>query len=379
MAVTSQGINLVRSMASFINCLFTNWHSVDGRAVYADKSNVTFSDISVFSYNIASNSGGVLRAKYSTVNFSGTSTFLENEAGVAGAGLYSFESQILFNGSCTFKLNQAGTGGGVYVERSTLRILNRTLFSEDFGDRGAINGEINFINNIAHNGSGGALYAPRSTMDCEGNINFINNSAENGAGGGIYIVDSTLQSSGNITFAKNHAGQEGGVYAIDSITNITGSCSFQENTATDGGGMALEESDLGKGTKLVLHSPVTINLEGNRAISKGGGLLFISSNAQCKVEYESCFFRIEGNSFLNAQLNLTQNSAGQAGTVLYGGFFMEYCYIKMNNIVRLSTYNRYFDKLNISYSKDKTISSFSSDPVKVCFCNDNYTRHPRQH
>ena len=91
------------------------------------------------------------------------------------------------------------------------------------------------------------------------------------------------------------------------------------------------------------------------------------------IPREKCFFQLTGqtpSNDLEAQLLFKNNSAGDAGSVLYGG--------AINNceLTGLDSYHsgRVFDKL-VYYEDDDTTSSISSDPFRIRLCEDNNPNH----
>ena len=121
----------------------------------------------------------------------------------------------------------------------------------------------------------------------------------------------------------------------------------------------------------------TVHWENNHA-NLGGAIYVLTANpfifctkTQITIlPREKCFFQFLGqnlSSGLDVQFVLKNNSAYDAGSVLYGG--------AIDNCDQY-TYNsagKVFDKV-VHYEADNTASRISSDPVRICLCNLN--NHP---
>lgn len=254
-----------------------NTASQDGGAIYVSSgASLTFSgNNSVITANTVSDgNGGAIFASgdKATVTVSGTGAeFSSNSAGNGhgGAILAGGRAQVSIGGGAKFTDNTSYRGGAIYLARSTgtatsLRLTGSTAI--DFSgntasqDGGAIYAdtkcvitvqpEVNFSQNIAMNGSGGALWTSEASQLPEGTLNFTGNSASHtssqpkteGSGGAIYVGGSassstTLGNTRKYTFTGNSATRYGGALctyssdvAFDTYT-VT-----EKNTALLGGG-----------------------------------------------------------------------------------------------------------------------------------------------
>ena len=153
-------------------------------------------------------------------------------------------------------------------------------------------------------------------------------------------------------------------------------------------------------SKMTLVSPLLVNFSKNKAGTNGGAIFFtdpISTSycnqtderfelGYCKSPTEiilvpckkltSCFLELKVDTHVSSNdslvLKFIENSAGEAGSVLYGGQ-LDYCklFIESGNEIR------YDDSpiecfRNISYieNDDNITAEIASDPVLICFCND---------
>ena len=169
----------------------------------------------------------------------------------------------------------------------------------------------------------------------------------------------------------------------ESLLNLTGLIRFVKNSAQRGGAMVFYGA-----SKLLLSDPLQIEFIKNQANYTGGAIhsefqTTISSN-QCEdpntlADREMCF--IELSSKTNINLNFYENTAGDAGTVLYGGA-LDSCKLYTGGGVRdscgnivMGSYSKYPTNTIRSISNittsDNLTSDISSDPLKVCICEDD--------
>ena len=406
--VTFSGITMFRD----------NTADISGGAIYCSNSILVIQDNSTFSKNrattllteVISGGGAVFIMQGSYANISGFSHFVGNgpvrEENFLQGGVFKvFNSTLNIQGHGVFTGNSGTFAGAIGAVDANISLQGSMTFSSNryagcislFRSRLSCNGEVNFTNNeiIVAEGFGSAIFSENSTISLSGRITFSRNTALNGVGGAMFTFNSNTHFRGEILFADNHAAGDiggalcidrsslicdgnitfagnladyrgGGVYAIDSTITITGSSSFAQNMAVEGGGMGLEGN-----SKLVLMSPVNINFYRNQAETNGGAILFLdtSSIAQCQnisVEQIDCFFRIDlDDSSTGIRLNFTENTAGSAGRILYGGS-LQLCRVRVNGKQIQTDSLQYLQ--SISTFEGGGSSDITSDPLKVCFC-----------
>ena len=131
-----------------------------------------------------------------------------------------------------------------------------------------------------------------------------------------------------------------GLMAYTSNFYIRGSSNlFAHNKNRFGGGAHITSNSL-----MILDGPDTaVHFEGNIALQQGGAI-YVSSN------YYNCFFHTYYN---NTRLTFTNNTAGEAGSAIYGNFF----YNCPAEVVK-------YEDMNNSYPV------ISSPPVRICVCID---------
>ena len=362
---------------------FVNNSALQGGAVCAEtNTSLTFIGTSVFSDNSADWTGGAIYMEINIVlTFSGTNNFINNSAnghfsngGAIGTSVFG-NAVLIFNGTNNFTGNSANYCGGVISTyfNTSLTFIGTTGFSNNSANDvgGAINvenktllkftGISDFITNKAP--SGGAI----STRDYvvitfTGTINFISNSAIQG--GAISANrNSKLTFDGNISYtnnghdstnADNKVSRGGAIYlALNSTFSIlphTTVC-WENNHATLGG--AIYVSDVNPLTYCTLIAP------------------FLAAY----VPREECFFQLPGqnlSSGIDVQLVFKNNSADNAGSVLYGGA-IDNCKLHVTGLDLNYRSDDMFDML-VQYEADtdnSTTSKISSDPLHVCGCNNN--------
>ena len=399
---------------------FINNSADHGGAIYTSYNTVlSFNGISTFSNNSAEGGiGGAIYMLYKKISFNGTNNFTGNSAYYGGA-MYT-TGVISFNGISNFISNSAGySGGAISTSRSTVLSFNGTNnFINNFIHRrgGAIytsertvlsfSGTSNFINNSASNkGQGGTVYANYNTeVTFSGTNNFINNSAgfggtlltqnyavinfngannffnnsahyyDDGDGGVMYMYDHSIVSlNGMSNFNNNTAGADGGaIHALDNAAvYFNGSNNFFNNLAEKGGALYLNKS-----TFSILPN-ATVLWENNHA--KLGGAIYVDdqsnpfvycTQANICTRKDICFFQLPGQNLsnpINVQLVFKNNSADDAGSVLYGGAIDNCTFTGMGSYSSGEVFN-----MLVYIDNDNTNSSISSPTFRIRPCENNH-------
>ena len=312
-----------------VNCSF---HDNNATALAVNNTDITLAGNTEFKHNRACGDfvpGGAIIALGSNLTFTGSTTLLDNSAISRECVLVNSDSFIV--------------GGGAIVT------LNNTVIS--------FSGTSNFIGNLAGDGGGGgAIYAGyNNVLSFSGTSNFINNSAY--LGGAIYMgIDSKMTFTGTIYFSNNGA-------KIDTQTRYT-----------NGGGIFMR-----LGSTLSILPNTTVYWENNHATL--GGAIYVENASPfsvCKsieslIIKEECFFQLPGQNLstgVDVQLVFKNNSADVAGSVLYGGA-IDNC--ELTHGLGLYSSGEVFD-MTVHTDNDNdynTTSSISSDPFKICPCENN--------
>jgi predicted outer membrane repeat protein len=290
----------------------------------------------------------------------------ENE----GGAITAFQSMLQLNGSLTFTNNSAKSGGAVHLTESTINIGN---------------GDVTIVNNTAKS-TGGGIYLYRSQLFCKENctLDIIGNEASE-KGGGIHAIGSTISVHADyketfLQFVENSANNGGGIcFEVDSklyiMKNVSKyptedlfKVSFIRNTAMYGGAIHVADStyfkicestsQYGKPRSSIIHSK--------------------SSNAECFFQVLVLTLGVVPN-LTSVNIGFTENYASIAGADLYGGLLdrctanaFTFLYYKVNrtdNVENNLTISgvSYFGTIS---NTQRDNDSISSDPVRVCFCQN---------
>ena len=212
-------------------------------------------------------------------------------------------------------------------------------------------GRCYFINNTKHTGTVYLKYKSSLSFDRESDVKFIGNKVEwanvilasesmmtfqqtaelveneGKVGGAIALFDSSQLHFGaksNVTFLRNYAQQYGGGIVVDHSTMVVeqeARIEFTENKAYNGSTLALQNR-----ARIMLISHCQITFIGNQA-QQYGGALHIEKPAKSYILNRHlyriiCFFELpkECSSHATPNLTFSNNTAGSAGSSLYGGW-----------------------------------------------------------
>ena len=388
-------INVVLTLNGTNNFTHNSVKRYDGGAISTSNGVLTFNGTNNFINNSANNKGGAISTSNGVLTFNGTNNFINNSANNNSGAISTSNGVLTFNGTNNFINNSANNNSGA------ISTSNGVL---------TFNGTNNFINNSANN-KGGAISADFNTsLIFIGTTGFSNNSAYD-HGGAIYVKRKTLLKFIGITdFITNKAPSGGAISAHEYvIITFTETISFISNSALQGGAIvANRNSNLtfdghinftnnghdnnnadnldshGGAIYLALNSTfsilphTTVCWENNHATL--GGAIYVSdiypliycTPIAAYVPREECFFQLPDQNLsngLDVQLLFKNNSADNAGSVLYGG---EVDNCKLNGL-KSSGSGDVFDML-FQYEADTvntTASKISSDPLYICVCKNN--------
>ena len=347
------------SSLSFIgsNGFILNSADVNGGSIYTDtNSSLSFIGTNDFILNSAGFDGGAINSETnSSLSFSGTTHFSHNSAWFGGAINTETNTSLSFSGNSHFSHNSALFGGVINAETNTYL---------------SFSGTTDFSHNSASDG-GGAIYADNVTLKFTETTNFFNNTASSYYGGAIYVADNTrLSLNGTSSLTSNFAVQGGAIFAYESTLTLSGNISFVSNghdtEDSRGGALYMYISS----TFSILPN-TTVRWENNHA-NLGGAIYVYDANPYIyctAVPKQKCFFQLPGQNLhrgLDVQIVFKNNSADTAGSVLYGGA-IDNCTL---NGLESNSSGEVFDKL-FQYERDNTTSSISSDPFRICPCENN--------
>ena len=352
-----------KSMILTNNITITQNSAIKKGTLYFIESNAMFTHNMIVSDNV-----GSLFFFYSNAVFRGTtiidsSTSKEVELTTSdGGAVTAFQSTVDFEGLSILRDNSASKGGAIYASSSKLYVHGST-----------------FISNNSAWGSGGGIYLYQSELNCEGKSNLIllgNNAIDRG--GGIHAISSTITAESKFSVSMN-------AYSGSIVKLINNSA------ARIGGGICLENNAKVKVLNLkeisYLNKVYTFEFQGNSA--EYGGALYVaddttsgtcaSASYQIHSTVTECFLQvpqlisvawIETINKLNVHIHFMNNHARMRGSIIYGGLLDRCTQNPFNEIeTNLNTTNglQYLMEISNVNSTD----SISSDPVRVCFCNND--------
>ncbi|HBA83294.1 MAG TPA: hypothetical protein DCZ95_04285 [Verrucomicrobia bacterium] len=190
-----------------------------------------------------------------------------------GGGLDIRSSSIVTADACHIFENRClGYGGGVFVDESSLTLLNTMVYSNAARSQ-------TFPSTMA--GRGGGIAVLNGTLRLTSASPVFTNEA-NGLGGGIYSSGgTTLVSHSSVYIVDNVASNGGGLYIDDGYLSVNNGADIGGNTAEAlGGGVALVNGSLGvfqaPGTTIGLNDGLTG--ENQATNGNGGGVAAIDSS-----------------------------------------------------------------------------------------------------
>ena len=156
-----------------------------------------------------------------------------------------------------------------------------------------------------------------------------------------------------------------GITAVHSNIVLEGNITLRNNSAFNGGGMVMCDNSI---LFFNLSTKVEVHIENCYADNFGGG---IYAEFECSQAIPPCFFQL---SYLpenpNTLFFLHNNTANKAGTAVYGGA-VDTCF-QFESSTNGTNKTTFFDHLfNITPAAENNLSNISSNPVKVCFCDQS--------
>ena len=275
-----------------INSTFTNNSAKSGGVIMTPTSSTFNISHSKFMNNSAISRGGVIQASiYSESSFYlKNSIFTYNVAYFSGGVMSTSGASLITITSNTFRSNTAAQGGVVQGSGKSLFTINDNMFVRNAAKLGGVmmtsgNSSFNITDNIfAHNFaySGGVMEISTTLLFTVASCTFMGNGAQDG--GVIQITYTSHLTIDDCVFAKNVA-VSGGVILnrYDSTFTITRS-TFTNNSATDHGGVINYNSiTYGNLKKSYINNSTFIS----NSASHGG---VISLSGECSINVSSNTF-----------------------------------------------------------------------------------------
>lgn len=284
----------------------------------------------------------------------GNLVFMENEC-------LEFSYLIVFNNTMR--------NGSIYlvnnhIEKKSVLLSSRggkLIMTEDSG--------FTIENNIANNAFSVMLFSSNITFD--GQVSVRNNSISHFAV--FNFFNSEIRFLGSLVVVNNSA-QSGGLNFDKSMLTFIGESSFYDNRGINGGAITLISS------LMMVLATTRVEFMRNKAKQFGGAICILKPKQSyvcdaLQITTASCSIQVFDNESKNncQHFNITfsENEAGVAGNAIYGGrtgacmpsdddTFCSDCSFPETN--HLYTYHGMNDSSDLS--------SFSSDPTRVCFCDN---------
>ena len=154
---------------------------------------------------------------------------------------------------------------------------------------------------------------------------------------------------------------------IDSEFTVNGTLIFEGNRAYTGAAMLFAQNSY-----LKLSENSLVVFRNNRAATTGGAIHIISTerfyvavDGGVKADSFRCFLKVSG-VYTESRLIFKNNTAMQGGDILYGGSLERACTVHSSKTLCKSCLQRF---KNIStFIPNNSLSSITSDPSRVCFC-----------
>ena len=225
-------------------------------------------------------------------------------------------------------------------------------------------------------------YLMYTELFCESADVYISNSV-------FYIarataIKSSVVLNGNVMFSNSKTSRDGGAMLLVSSSLVIQEFSiitFAGNSATYGGALFIDQS-----SSVNFISPSNVSFINNFA-SLSGGAIYFQSAIPSQYVRANCFFHINATigSISDVHIYFEGNFAGEAGSALYGGN-IDNCSLECSTMpypyhdICITSSGKVFDMIMDIGPHDNSTSLISSDPTKVCRCNQSYplncTVHP---
>ena len=367
-----------------------------GGAIHLTNNTVlTFHGTNNFINNSARNDGGAIFASHSAVlTFTGTNNFIDNHVnnGDGGAIRTSPDAVLSFNGTNKFTGNLAKFGGAIDAESNVLvTFIGASVFSNNSAglSGGAISiatnvvltfdGTYKFISNSAKY-RGGAIFAIENILLMFTGTNVFSNNIANAVGGAIYAaIDISSSFTGTSNFSSNFAMRGGAILAyFNSTLTFDGDISFINNGHNANSGLIRGGAMyLSIRSTFAILPHTTVCWENNQA-TLGGAIYVADVNPfiYCTpitpyIPREKCFFQLHNQNLSNGldiKLTFKNNSADDAGSVLYGGAIDNCKLTDLDSYSSGDVFNMLFHNNDTDYN---TTSKISSYPFRTCLCKNN--------
>ena len=430
-ALTGGVLHAKESSVLIYGSKFLSNRALLGGALHIIEDSLAVINRCTFELNRADSRGGAILVRTNSNIRLSDSTFFRNVAVEKGGVLFSQFSKIFASGRLNIEQNRGGNGA-IYMTNSFAEFTGNLIFTNNRQSFFAYSSEISFVGESFFEGGasdvedeGGALTAFRSTLKTAGNFSVLNNRGHKG--GGILLTESFLFLHGECTFLNNSVNDSGGaVSAQKSNIQFSGHTVIQGNEARIGGGVFLGRSSIeyrsnflsfinntahSKGGGVYFDQTSTLHIvkekmecendmwycvtnpdewllltfDGNSA--KQGGALYVNDNyadtcysggthecSECFIQTVAAYVRCSDWNSTEpnfANINFVNNTATDNGSLLYGGL-LDRCRVDAYAELKPKFGDNPFGYFEGMCRTAISGTEVSSDPVRICFCDDNY-------
>ena len=300
--------------------------------------------------------GAEILARHSKVELYGSNSFTDNLCTHSSKSALVLNScSVIFYGKTTFLRNKGRYGAAIYSENSALNFQGHTIFLENEAECG---GALLLYKNVS------------MTVGQLAEIRFVRNHAQL-LGGAVYARDSQIimKNGGNLSFVEN-VGYDGGALAMvdGSVINfeVQSQMTFLKNHAQHYGGAIYYEDDYKTDIDLQLFQTDHDRLH--------GCVYRLAISAVSRNNFSTIF----DYTLAHIATEFYNNTAGSAGTAIYGGW-VDLCKFHIyyskelfswKSVYRNVKKTSVFDNLFQFHQHTQQLSLISSNPTRVCVCTN---------
>ena len=293
-------------------------------------------------------------------------------------------SQIMFNcaqngGGGIFLLNKGFTGtsrnfGTFDIEDIESNTRMAIYFTDIIGNKGNVGSGLNLQGGFNYSYSN--CERPHSGAVWLRNVSIYANSINEATmhyGAAAVHVDFIHQLVLEDTRFYNNLG--GGVYANNSDVFLIGKVCFEYNFGHSGGAIQLDSytlfNDCGSESYTAFLQLMSLSdtiIANNRALEYGGGI----GVSERRSGPSFCFYQIQDiHNDPHGSIEMKGNHADVAGDNIYGISTMQ-CQLYVNNYYEKTIVPKRIEFESVFKGLYSTLSSVSSTPYRVCFCNKGF-------
>ena len=345
-------------------------------------THITITDSTISNNTVAFGGGLLISAVAGTHNnvTITNSTFINNIIGIIGGGLYIGLADTYSTVAITdskFANNAVGTGGGLFIystiyTHSSITITDSIFTNNTVGGDGGglylysvnytdIHNNITITDSIISNntckGVGGGLYIVSPYTNTNINVHITNSMITNNNRNGLLLQCLTCKLMLSQVIVSNNNGS--GIEAVHVTVIFTEGHSIVANNSspTDGGGIYLVTD-----AYLTTSNGGHVSFINNTAY-RYGGAIYSPYNDYALLRYSAYTYLDVQCTVYNLSATFSNNSAGTAGDLLYGGTFI-FCQNGPYNIIHCPN----VPDIIKNASSVHPLSPVSSDPLMICPC-----------